>query len=245
MTHPAHLDYDVLADLAEGLLDEARAASVNEHLDSCAPCRDLSADLADVSRLLAEAPAPSLPPDLAARIDSALAAESRGDAPVVSLAERRGRRPWRILSAAAAAVVVLGGGGLVAQTVLEGGDDTSSTTAQQPLADPTRPSDAPLAVQVWRPTSSGTAYRAATLAGQVRDRLAQAATSAQAPPADERLTGCVNRVTGGRPPALVDRATLDGGAALIIAVRAQSRLDVWAVDPACSADDPKILQHTG
>lgn len=132
--NPAHLDYDVLADLAEGLLEDDEAASVNAHLDTCADCRELSADLADVSRILAEAPVPSMPAELAERIDTAIAAESMHTATVVSLEQRRGRRHWRILSAAAAAVIVVGGGATVGKIALDGANGTDGA-AQHPAQD--------------------------------------------------------------------------------------------------------------
>src|SRR5205085_9575222 len=90
-----HLDLDTLADLAEGLLDEDQAASAGEHLESCPQCRDLSAELADVSRILAEAPMPPLPAELAERLDAAIAAEVAANPPgehhhmVIPLRRRR------------------------------------------------------------------------------------------------------------------------------------------------------------
>ncbi|MDX6433579.1 MAG: hypothetical protein QOE54_5945, partial [Streptosporangiaceae bacterium] len=57
----AHLDYETLADLAEGLLDDEQAASANDHLVDCDECQSRSADLADESQLLADAPVPPLP----------------------------------------------------------------------------------------------------------------------------------------------------------------------------------------
>jgi hypothetical protein len=68
--NPAHLDHRALADLAEGLLDDDHAASANAHLDDCAECRERSAEVADVSRILADIPVPPMPADLAARIPS-------------------------------------------------------------------------------------------------------------------------------------------------------------------------------
>jgi hypothetical protein len=267
--NPAHYDYDTLADLAEGLLEDDQAASVNAHLESCADCRDRSADLADVSRILAEAPVPSMPAELASRIDSAIAAESLSTATVVSLEERRGRRHWRILSAAAAAVIVLGGGGMVGKLALDG--DESQISATKAPADPqdrgsgsagepapSRSLNAAPESGGQKPrfsvTRSGTDYRAATLDEQVNgalDRSAKlrgsgsTAADSGAPP-DARLAGCVGKVTDGRAPALVDTATFDGGPATVIAAKATGtdRWDVWVVGPQCSAQDPQVRKHT-
>ncbi|MFC0042513.1 anti-sigma factor family protein [Actinomadura rayongensis] len=246
--NPAHLDYDTLADLAEGLLDDDRAASVDEHLAACAECRDRSAELADVSRILAAAPVPALPPDLTARIDSALAAESRAEPPgVTDLNRRRARRnPWRALSAAAAAIVVLGGGGLVGRAVLDGADDGKHLTASvppQPMTDPRHPRVQSFGAG-WRVVHSGTAYRAATLDRQVTGQLSRVAAAAAIP--DARTSDCVAGVAQGRAPALVDVATYDGRPATIIAVRgADGRPDVWVVGPGCSSRNPDVLAHSG
>ena len=264
--NPAHYDYETLADLAEGLLEDDKAASVNEHLDTCAECRERSADLADVSRILAEAPVPSMPADLASRIDSAIAAESERTATVASLEHRRTRRRhWRILSAAAATVIVLGGGGVVAGMVLDGSDDRRSS-ANAPVADndDRAASDAPGAAQgskkplvapdgragarvPFRVSRSGTDYRAATLDKQVKDiitaPLGSSANADQAPP--PALAGCVGEVTGGREPVLVDTARYEGAPATVVAApgTTSKALDIWVVGQGCTAQDTKVIKH--
>jgi hypothetical protein len=92
-------------------------------------------------------------------------------------------------------------------------------------------------------TASGTRYQEATLAEQVRGRLAangsaeSPATGAGSTPAGNRgppsaaLRGCVLRVTGGAVPRLVDRATYQGEPAYVIASSAR----VWVVEPGCTA----------
>ncbi|WP_242908636.1 anti-sigma factor family protein [Actinomadura terrae] len=257
--NPAHLDYDVLADLAEGLLEDDQAASVNAHLDTCAECRDLSADLADVSRILAEAPVPSMPAELAERIDSAIAAESLNNATVVSMEQRRGRRHWRILSAAAATVVVLGGGAVVSKIALDESDGGShQSVARSPVQDPgknrTASGAAPqspsgqtmLNAPSYVVARSGTDYNTDDLGRQV-DRLIgdQERTKLYGDPPDQRLAGCVNGVTRGRAPALVDRATFEGEQATVIAIRGAKpgSWNVWVVGPDCTAQNPHILKH--
>ncbi|MFI0356573.1 anti-sigma factor family protein [Actinomadura sp. 9N407] len=257
--NPAHYDYDTLADLAEGILEDDQAASVSEHLESCAECRDRSADLADVSRILAEAPVPSMPAELAARIDSAIAAESLSTATVVNLEQRRGRRHWRILSAAAATVIVLGGGGMVGKMALDGNEHQASNsppiTDNQDNGPPggAEPSGsakmAPgeAAKAGFQVSSSGTDYGTATLEKQVNGTIDRTGELRATPgPPDARLAGCVDRVTTGRAPALVDTATYEGGPATVIAAKAtgQNRLDVWIVGPDCSAEDTQVRKHT-
>ncbi|WP_125618939.1 MULTISPECIES: anti-sigma factor family protein [Actinomadura] len=261
--NPAHVDYEVLADLAEGLLEDDQAASVNAHLETCADCRDRSADLADVSRILAEAPVPSMPAELAERIDTALAEESLNNATVVSLEQRRGRRHWRILSAAAATVVVLGGAGLVGGITLDemNGDHGQASTPAHDPADASGEegaSGAPPPGQGSSPGSqimggsafsvvhSGTGYRAGTLTAQV-DGLAGRAGKLPAAPPGGRLADCVQGVTGGRAPDLVDQAEYEGRQATVIALRGEGTggWNIWVVGPECSARNQHLLKRVG
>ncbi|KAB2344673.1 anti-sigma factor family protein [Actinomadura rudentiformis] len=256
--NPAHYDYDTLADLAEGLLEDDQAASVNAHLDTCAECRDRSADLADVSRILAEAPVPSMPAELAARIDTAIAAESMSNATVVSLEQRRGRRHWRILSAAAATVVVLGGGAMVGKAALNGsGDNDHSATAHSPVTDRkdsnsgapqgAAPSERtqtlgesgqPKVAGPYTVSRSGTDYRQGQLNQQVARLFGKGpelkAGGGQTP--DPQLAQCVSTITGGKKPDLVDVAKYEGSDATVIALAGAKpgTWNVWAVGPNCS-----------
>jgi len=76
VTGDTHYDLEVLAELAEGLLDEATADQVREHLAVCDSCGENLADLAAVRELLASVPVPAMPLGVAKRIDQALAAEA-------------------------------------------------------------------------------------------------------------------------------------------------------------------------
>jgi hypothetical protein len=76
VTGDTHYDLEVLAELAEGLLDAATAMRVREHLAICDPCGESLADLAAVRELLAATPTPAMPMGVALRIDRALAAEA-------------------------------------------------------------------------------------------------------------------------------------------------------------------------
>ncbi|MBB2912719.1 hypothetical protein FHS43_004002 [Streptosporangium becharense] len=76
MTGDTHYDLEILAELAEGLLDTATAMQVREHLAICDPCGESLADLAAVREMLAATPTPAMPMGVALRIDRALAAEA-------------------------------------------------------------------------------------------------------------------------------------------------------------------------
>ncbi|GAA4935847.1 hypothetical protein HD597_010314 [Nonomuraea thailandensis] len=76
MTGDTHYDLEILAELAEGLLDVGKARQVREHLAVCDPCGELLADLAAVREVLAATPTPAMPMGVALRIDKALAAEA-------------------------------------------------------------------------------------------------------------------------------------------------------------------------
>ncbi|WP_424527762.1 anti-sigma factor family protein [Sphaerisporangium viridialbum] len=76
MTGDTHYDLEILAELAEGLLDDATAVRVREHLAVCDPCGESLADLAAVREMLAAMPVPAMPMGVAFRIDKALGAEA-------------------------------------------------------------------------------------------------------------------------------------------------------------------------
>ncbi|MFG1805392.1 anti-sigma factor family protein [Streptomyces sp. NPDC049040] len=76
----AHPDVMDISDLAEGILPTERATDVQAHVESCAQCGDVIASLREIRDLLGDLPEPEpMPADIAARIDTALAAESRLD----------------------------------------------------------------------------------------------------------------------------------------------------------------------
>ncbi|MCG5215651.1 hypothetical protein [Streptosporangium sp. KLBMP 9127] len=89
MTGDTHYDLEILAELAEGLLDAASAQPVREHLAVCVPCGEHLADLAAVREVLAATPTPAMPMGVALRIDQAIAAEAArsGSRTAVALAE--------------------------------------------------------------------------------------------------------------------------------------------------------------
>ena len=80
-----HPDADTLAACREGLLGRRRSARIRAHLARCSRCASLDRELAAVTTQLASVPAPRIPDELAARLDTVLAAESaaraRGESP--------------------------------------------------------------------------------------------------------------------------------------------------------------------
>jgi hypothetical protein len=105
--HPDAVD---LAEYAEGLLDEARRQVVEDHVRDCADCTAVLSDLADVPDMLADAPLPPLPDDVADRLDQAIDAEATARASewsgtAVRVAPIRRARRWLAPVAAAAAVI--------------------------------------------------------------------------------------------------------------------------------------------
>ena len=115
-----HLRVQEVADLAEGLLDPAEAAAARAHLDSCAQCRGIDAQLTVLQRVLAaEGASPTaMPAAVAERIDAALVRRSQA------------RERWpRLLVAAASIVVVAGAVGLGVQQLADQGEGAASDMA--------------------------------------------------------------------------------------------------------------------
>ncbi|MGO9727754.1 MAG: anti-sigma factor family protein [Streptosporangiaceae bacterium] len=157
--HPSALD---LARLSEGDLSPRKAARIRAHLDDCAACQQVYAELEGVSVLLASVQEPPIPAHLAARIETALATESahrvasepasesgRRDLPSRSRAGRgragRGRagrpasgRPsplaLRILAGAGVVVVLAGIGFGLSRHAGPTSSSTSGTASRVPAA---------------------------------------------------------------------------------------------------------------
>lgn len=245
MTEDAHLDLDTLADYAEDLLDPDRTAAARAHLAECPRCRASADKLADVGRLLAEAPSPPMPDRVAARIDDALSvAQTRRT--VTPLAKLR-RRPSVWLGSAAATVIaalVVGGviGG-VRNTVTyeagsagQGGGTGSGTASLQkdgrgeapggrPPSGPPAAAEAATAV-----TASGRHYSPGRLSDQASELVRQERSGVSVQMArptprtlrplaePRRLARCVSQVTGNRSDNLVavDLASYTGRPSAII-----------------------------
>ncbi|TKK85894.1 hypothetical protein FDA94_23635 [Herbidospora galbida] len=76
MTGDTHYDLEILAELAEGLLDDVTALEVRSHLAICDACGESLAGLAAVRELLSAVPVTAMPLGVAMRIDRALEAEA-------------------------------------------------------------------------------------------------------------------------------------------------------------------------
>ena len=64
-----------LAEWDEGLADPERSRELQAHLSGCRECAETLTDLREVTHRLAAVPAPSMPPDVAARLAAVLAGE--------------------------------------------------------------------------------------------------------------------------------------------------------------------------
>lgn len=197
----SHPEVEALAFFAEGLLEPDEERNVARHVESCEKCSKSLDELSNVSQVLAAAPAPELPPDVADRLERQIAEAVRDHAvqkpdlvgapsdaeladtppapepeaaPVVGLSERRKPRFGlpRIMMAAAAAVFVVGGGVAVVNGALLQDDD--QTGAAAPLAEPEAEEDSgPDTAQSYTPelVRSGTAYTEDGLAEQAAETL--------------------------------------------------------------------------
>lgn len=192
MTEDDHLDLDILADYAEGLLDEeGRGQEVQSHLGQCPECHARANELVNVTRRLAAEPSPQLPAHVAEGIDEALSAAEQ-ERTVVPMTRKgshaRWGRPLRLGGAAASVALVLVGG-VFGIRALDGAgsagsagygagssDQVSSlaregsgrSSSVRPQAQPQAPATAQVAAAV---TVSGKDYSSKRLAGQVSQLL--------------------------------------------------------------------------
>ncbi len=238
----AHLDYEALADFAEGILDDAEATTTEQHLAHCDDCRRRAAEVAEVSRVLAQAPSPPMPAHLVDRLDAALAAEAASHPPM----HRRHRR-FQYLAAAAAAVVLVGGGAAAVRTAMDNDGDSSSVTGTQPpvidRTHSTLPGPAIAPAIPFAAVRTGMKYTSAGLESQVAAALSKAHRPTNA--TSGTLAACVARVDGGKVPLLVDSATYEGRPATVIALPAGDarHADVWVVGDRCSTSDTDVVTH--
>jgi hypothetical protein len=207
---------------------------------------------------------------------SAVPRVSPGQVPSPASGERTPRgRPGlarKVLALAAAVVLVAAGGGyLLSRPHATSGTSASSaaapSTARRPAAGAGQSHSAAGSASAglsFSAISSGTNYQPGQLTAQVAVVLARyptpaAGTHAAAPTARAATSqvptepydaaasaGCVERIAGGLPPRLVDKARYDGRAATIIVLPASARgpAQVWVVGPACSGARSDVLAHT-
>ena len=154
-----HPSIETIADHLAALLPPEQHASVAAHLSDCADCTAAAEAVDDVSRLLAQTGAETvpMPAGVAARLDEALrsAGEQRAaheavgqGATVVPLGRRapaetprRSRRSWPLLVAAAAAVVAVGTV-VISDLDLSPGGSADSSVARDAPTNPAQAGDA-------------------------------------------------------------------------------------------------------
>ncbi len=133
-----HVSNEQLADLVAGVLPDSEADAAAAHVAACVRCAAVRDRLVELPSLLAAGPAPTMPPEVAVRLDAALAAESvrrSADAddvvvPIGSGRRSRARRWFAGAATVAAALVAIS----VAADVIDLGtggsvDSVSSGTA--------------------------------------------------------------------------------------------------------------------
>lgn len=260
-----HIDLETLAELDEGLLEE-RADSLRAHLASCPQCQQRAADLTEVRRALAAAPAPTMPSDVADRIDTAITTAARDDRVVPLRRPLHRRRVFQVAVAAAAVVVVAVGGVATTRAILTGGGTVSSAEGSGPGAGPPTAgapqpmSGAPVLPVLTTNTNYGAGSMDDQVAALVRDRMARGSpeqpdagtgrvpTALQQLTEPDRLRGCIEAATGDadRRPVVVDLARYEGRPAAVIVLPsgASGRLDVWVVGGSCSPGNPDVLLRT-
>jgi len=207
MTHP---ESGVLAEFRAGLVTGRRRASIASHLEACDRCAGLSDQLGAIPVLLAAAPPPAMPDDVARRLDLVLAAEAAkrdssertvDDSPP-HLPEPHRRWDFRLVTqrilVPAAAVVVLAAGGFGLNRVIGGSSSSSAASGSEAAPAAARPANGTAAARseatsrssahpaIESPlnfpvVNSGINYLRATLAQQLETELQKQAQSAAGP----------------------------------------------------------------
>ena len=271
---PAHLDPDVLAEFRAGLITGRRGARIGAHLVACDRCAALDDELAGVSALLATVPAPAMPDSVAQRLDAALAAEvtkrdysERADRDSSRKAGLPARPAgshgfhwpaWRVLAPAAVVVLLAAGGYELSQ--LGGGPATQAASSAAQAASPAHKaassagssgaavaapfSGAATTPRAQRqPAAFPVVIRPATFKQQVETALrtpaARRTTSSSA-----AVRACVQAVTGGVNPVLVESVRYQGQPGTLIVARTSQGYTAWVAGSGCSATNRDLLAKT-
>jgi len=267
----AHLSLDALADLDEGLSDDAEQAQ-SAHVESCPTCQRRRARLRATRALLSTLPPEPMPQEVGDRIDAALATVP----PLASVIPTLPRtRRWRTkptlagLSAAAAVAALVAA--LVIGVTHNGGNKNSTTGTSAAGAGSEQNK-----VRTVVPTTSGRNYNKGNIVSAVEQQLAlrsdsasgagagpaestpspaapKASTVAPAfPPALARLrnnprafVSCLLALTENTVvrPLLVDYARWKNKPAVVF-VLPGLRLgheDIWVVGAGCGPNDAQVL----
>lgn len=175
----SHPDVEALAFFAEDLLESDEERSVADHIETCALCATTIDELAGVTRVLADVPAPALPQDVADLLDGRISeaateraaadrpargldttrpAEPGTPAPVTSInRKRRGFGLPKLFMVAAASVFVIGAGSAVVGSLMAGEPELDSASQ---LSEDATTDSAPDTAQSYSAegVASGTVY---------------------------------------------------------------------------------------
>lgn len=258
-----HPDTDTLADFQAGLVGGMRGKRLAAHLSQCADCVSASQGLDLVSEALGRAPVPSIPDAAERRIVAAIAAEAtagetsprpvRQRRPIwsrrVALYPRSVTVPVGVLASTAACLLLI-----IVAFAVTGGPSAAPPAASGSKASPAVQQGSPrfsgrsgdaLEAAPFVIAATGTSFRQATLAAQIRQLLAarisppSAETRSQPPGSvpSRALVDCVMHVTGNIRPSLVDAATYQSKAAYVIATSDRA----WVVGLHCTAAHPGLI----
>jgi negative regulator of sigma E activity len=224
MTHP---DSEVLAEFRAGLITGRRGARIAAHLAACDRCTARCGQLAEISVLLAAAPAPAMPDSVARRLDTVLAAEAaKGNdaerpgaeaSPDRATKSRRARRggwrpvPVRVLAPVAAVVAAAGlwlglthiGGPTASSSASSAAGPTGVPSAAKAAAPEngaeSRPGPYAAANSPpgYKVITSRRNYLHSTLRQQLEAELAAPAAGGPAEPPTAQIKACVSLVASG------------------------------------------------
>ena len=259
-----HAELTTLADLDEGLLDDAHAGQLKQHVNNCDQCRHALGRLRTTRALLSALPAETMPDDVARRIDAALETAATTATVVPVTARRRWLSSPAIAGiAAAVAAIGLASALIVSRTGGGGGGDNTKETAGASLPAGPRAAQPANPVKQWQ---TGTNYTAANIAALVPGIVVGSpaplpSATAAAPQANsgakantaasdsfsqdqlrspDSLTACAKILNDGTPvqPLAADYAKYDGRPATIVVFPSHDNpkeLDVWVVRSVCSS----------
>jgi hypothetical protein len=249
--HPDAVD---LAEYAEGLLEASDQQAVEDHVRDCPDCSTVLTDLATVPDVLAQAPIPPMPDDVAARLDHAIATEAAARASEWSGAAAQVtpiRRPRRWLAPLAAAAAVIAAIAIAIPTINTSDnsaqDAGSSDSASEPLdsgADVEAPAGEAQAERVALTTEHFgrdviDAYYSGSDAVRV-DRPVSAIAAGTYREAAESVPGLCDLDAGSSVPrGEVDAITLDGEPAQLLRRDQGRAVDVIAF--LCDDKGPHVL----
>ena len=170
-TSSEHLDLNGLAELEEGLTEPQAAAAARAHVEVCDDCRERLSTLRTTRALLSALPAEPMPPQVAARIDAALAGAGAPATTVVPLSGRKG--PWQspaLAGGVAAAAVVLLVAAIVAGTLIHRSKNNNDLHTSSPGNSLELGGKSATATKQW---ATGINYTPATIASLVPKLVTQ------------------------------------------------------------------------